>query len=279
MNTPNNTHDLIPTNMSLRFFIGAWRQCVFGGAKYLIRHPIAGPKILWNRLRFPLFKKPLKEPLRTPEGFVLRSMLELHLYCNMFVEQPLNHPKISKALRERVNPFVLDVGSCLGMFAQWVCSQNSTAIVHCFEPMEPMVRRSRELIDCQSKFTRCIKVNHAAVTAYTGLATLHVGTASSLKKPIGESSAMEVQCTSIDRYLQEYICPEVFILKIDTDGSNPDVITGAQSALTITRFLIVEKEAGLKIPDYFKLIGESVEDLFYENSNLGTSADDYLMRR
>ena len=86
---PNIHHVVTPSNKSFTYFKNSWKPCVFGGINYLLKHPIKGPKTLAHRLAYPLLKRSVNKPYKTPENFNISTNQEMLIHAQMFIEEIL----------------------------------------------------------------------------------------------------------------------------------------------------------------------------------------------
>ena len=219
-----------------------WHKIVWGCLKYVISHPLIGPKIL--RCRFDYIRKNFNS-IKTPEGFTIKYNHQLLVYFQLFVIQDLYNKYLIRELKKTPNPFVIDVGSNVGMFAQWIVTKNSSAYFSSFEPYKPYIEEASRIRS--ENWISNIQYN-AVVGADRGMSWIN---------------EQQVNRVALDDYIS--YSTKIFLIKIDTDGMNAQVLKGARKTLEVTRFVLIEKESNYNV---FFLGWKCIDlgnDLLYEN--------------
>ncbi len=131
---------------------------------------------------------------------------------------------------------VLDVGACEGLFAFRVLRENRAARVICFEPSAKNVQYARMAAE-ENRLAEKIQFEPMAV----GKASGRIRFVEQSESPDAHSvapaaSALEgqsVDCTSLDDYCssRNLILKRQDLIKIDAEGSDLDVLLGAQRIL------------------------------------------------
>lgn len=238
-----------PTNTSLRQFREHWPAILFGALRYLLFHPISGWRVIIARLRFAMLKKNLEEPFKTPDGFTLKTNSELIVHSHVFVERALHCRRMIKEFRHFPNPTVIDIGYNAGFVTKWLNIINNSANFIGVEVMEQQARRSiemdEELAARDWPGAPHVELHHRAAWDCDGqFITIHVGECVTARSAFRATDcSFKIQSVSVDGL---GIMPgPVFMLKIDTDGSNARVLEGARKTLPRVRWLVVEKEDGV----------------------------------
>jgi FkbM family methyltransferase len=245
---------------TLRLICANFGHIVVGSLLFILRHPLACWPILFERLKC-IFFGATKE-LRTPEGFVLRHTHHYYIYGNIFIEQALYHRRLIEELRDAFYPLVIDVGSNIGIFTQWIASYNQMAFFVCFEPcLEYYLENQR--VQNQAYTNNQIDLHLAAVGDYDGLAKLTVTDRVALG-----SEGRDVPIVRLDTFPEFKNEYRIFLIKIDTDGSNLQVLKGARGLLDRTRFVLIEKE-----------IDEEQYAQFFPGWTRSDLGNDYLFER
>lgn len=130
---------------------------------------------------------------------------------------------------------VLDLGANIGTFALYLQARAPGIRVHCFEPSAS----TREVLH------RNVEANHLGesvriypygVSDHRRMATLFAGEQSGQSSlfgtapPSGQASTEEVECLGLDEALDLCEVDRVALLKIDTEGSEIDIVEGASAA-------------------------------------------------
>jgi FkbM family methyltransferase len=135
---------------------------------------------------------------------------------------------------------VIDVGANLGWYSLLSAKIGAERIIAC-EP-DP---RSLELLKRSIAMNgfRGITCYEVCVTAKQGYATLYVaknklGANSLVRKPEGE--AIQARCTTLDHIVKQENLERIDLIKIDVEGSEPDVVRGASHTLEVTDSILME---------------------------------------
>jgi FkbM family methyltransferase len=168
-------------------------------------------------------------------------------------------PDLSILLSRLTRPgmIALDVGSNVGAYALLFAAKvGPTGRVYCFEP-NPEVRQrliaNIRLNDFEARTT----ILSTALSISPGNAVLYVpkrdhynrGIASLYKHAEVLGDQVSVQVETLDRVVAELKLERLDLIKIDTDGSDADVILGGETAIGTYRPLIVFETLYLPHPD------------------------------
>ena len=170
--------------------------------------------------------------------------------------------------------FVLDVGANIGEYAEKVIDFESTAIVHCFEPVNDTFK---SLIS-NSKLTKKadqIEFNHFGLSDECGEAEIYIygklgGSNSIVYNEYHASLATElvvetIRLKKLDDYLAEIGVASVDFLKIDVEGLEARVLAGAINSIKSGVFGAIQFEYG----GQWKNSGASLVDLLFSLKNSG----------
>lgn len=139
---------------------------------------------------------------------------------------------------------VLDVGANTGYYSLLAATANPRAHVYSFEPVPAIygqLERNVVVNRCQN-----ITPVHAAVADTDGITELYVPR--QLTNPLGASMAsgfrqntiaVRVDSLQIDTYTTAMGIGQVDVMKIDTESTEPAVLTGGQSTVSSDRPLIM----------------------------------------
>jgi len=242
--------------LSFRLFAQHWQKIVWGALIYILKHPIRAWPVLFARL-YCVFA-PYKGSIKTPEGFTLQGFYQFYVYGQIFIERMLYNKDMIWALKQQPCPRIVDVGANIGMFSQWLGLFNKNAFFYSFEPCPEL---QNELVRIAKSSPRKNALYDRAVGDYFGTAYLNYKGGLHLAK-----EGKPVRMDRLDNLLTEL---PIFLLKIDTDGSNLFVLEGAGSILGACRYVLIEKEADYT--KYFSIGWKCTDlgnDLLYEQIKL-----------
>jgi len=194
-------------------------------------------------------------------------------------------PKLLSLLRRPDNdrPVLVDGGACRGDFTQLLLDAFPAATVHAFEPNEPLAAQ----LSARFRPRANVHVWNRALHATSGAAQLEVhadpGTSSLLprardaRRYFHSSDAVlrraAVQTIDLDSFVREHAPAGVALLKLDTQGSELDILHGARDAFTrhvidvlYTEFFVVPHYAGAPLFGdllaFLESFGYTLFDLF-----------------
>jgi len=138
---------------------------------------------------------------------------------------------------------MLDIGASSGLFSIMAARSNPSLLVHAFEPVPrifDLLQRNVRLNELRS-----VTAHPNAVCDRAGSVTLHVPagafpTDASLRPGFRpECDAIVVQATTVDSIVEQENLPRLDLMKIDTETTEPEVLTGARRTLARLRPLII----------------------------------------
>ncbi|HEY0077478.1 MAG TPA: FkbM family methyltransferase [Pyrinomonadaceae bacterium] len=170
---------------------------------------------------------------------------------------------------------IIDVGGFNGGTALYFASQFEGLKVYCIEPNSKMLPSLKEVEAANER----IRVRNIALGAARGEATLHV-TSNDLSSSLNELSAEELRRTpeSFQEMLREERsiqvrvstlddefadAPPVLLIKLDTQGTELDILKGGTEVLRKTKFVLAEMN----------------NHRFYKNTCQYYEVDEYLRGR
>lgn len=210
-------------------------------------------------------------------------------------------PDVVDFLASRNIELVLDVGANDGQFGRRLRQRGYRGRIISYEPVAETFSRLQELTAGDSKWD----ARHVALGASTGTAQIHVNELSQLSSlarltPIAERwerkapvlKTEEVKVEALDETFPEFEALSVF-LKIDTQGTERQVLEGARRALTRIQGVQLELpilcfyEGNWSLTealDYMKSAGFAVSqfapvDFDYENDPVSWVETDCVFRR
>jgi len=243
---------------------------LFGWYRLRLAQPDFARELLRQRWRY-FVRREFKPGTSTPDGFVLETPDSLVAYWSMFVERELYSDDWVKPFRVASNPLVLDVGANAGLFSHFAFCCNPRAEVIAFEPLPMMVERIKVLQKRTGMNLTCVakaagrKPGEAILESphgYDGTSRICIS-----GQPTGQ--AFRVEVTTLDK---ESAGRLVFLVKIDVEGFEEEVIAGASATLAKTRFLIIEAHNAARRDQLARLLGPN-----WHWRRLGAS--DYLFMR
>jgi len=248
----------------------------FGGSltgfiRLLIGHPGFALKLLAARFYF-FRNRQLKEPLETPDGYRIETANELLSYWSLRVERECFRGSWTESLKKEKSPFVIDVGANAGVFTHLLWALKPTSEIFAFEPLPLMNKKIRAW---NERTKANLTLFQRAVSDKCGTATFCADsdndTNASLELTDDKRNGFTVETVTLDSALPDR---PIFLIKIDVEGFEPQVLDGAKKAIQNARFLLIEahtKEAHDKLaqklgPDWLsERVGTS--DYFFHRKN------------
>jgi FkbM family methyltransferase len=182
---------------------------------------------------------------------------------------------IKRHARFSNDSIIIDVGGFDGGTARYFAAQFEGLKVYCIEPNSKMLAVLKEVEAANER----ISVRNLALGAARGQATLHV-TSNDLSSSLNELSAEELKRTpesfqemlKEERSIQVRVStldeefadsPPVLLMKLDTQGTELDILQGGTEVLKRTRFVLAEMN----------------NHRFYKNTCQYYEVDEYLRGR
>lgn len=156
----------------------------------------------------------------TSSGYTIRTADALISYWDICVERSLDGEWVDN-LSMQTSPLILDVGASHGAFTERVLQINPSAIVVALDPQSA-------IIDCRAQ-TRY----QMAAGAFDGITTLS-GCGTSACVGTGSLRIQQIKLDSLPLSRTPYL------IKIDVEGGQEDVVAGAQCVLKLARYVIIE---------------------------------------
>ena len=185
----------------------------------------------------------------------------------------LDQKGIKRILRKD-NPFVLEIGSHIGLDTLKFLNEFKDITIYCFEPDPRCIAVFKEIV----KDPRCTLIE-AAVSNADGIVVLHLSggwppgykdqmdwiygrgdwnASSSIKKSVSNSSMypwlsfekrIEVRTLKLDTWIKENNIGSVDFVWADVQGAEKELIEGAVNALTVVKYFFTEYGEKSPYPD------------------------------
>jgi FkbM family methyltransferase len=195
-----------------------------GSSRAFVRNPIGFANVVACRAHHFITRD--FYPCKSIEGWDIESKQELCSYWEIFIEGGLRG-KWLKKLKKQAKPLVIDVGANCGVFSRFVQKHNPRSTLEMFEPQERFFEKLTRM-QCNLFAVGCSNTT-GNVSFTTQDETGHVTTPD-------ESSTSSIKVVPLDSFRYK----NTFLLKIDVDGHEPQVLQGAKETLKTTRFVLVE---------------------------------------
>jgi FkbM family methyltransferase len=147
-----------------------------------------------------------------------------------------------RRLVTRATPTIFDIGAHLGETARRYRLLYPQAVIHCFEPF----KASFDTLQAALAADALLHAHQLAVGAAPGRASLHVNRSKATNSLLASDAraatywgqnlldtdeTVGVPVTSLDAFCQEHSLERIDILKLDVQGAEFDVLTGAKRLL------------------------------------------------
>lgn len=162
---------------------------------------------------------------------------------------------------------IIDVGAHIGLFTIPLLLANPNLRAVCIEPNPMNVMLLRKNI-ADNGLTDRVTVHECAVGSYIGEATFTWSVANTMDhRALGSGSDFDegsrptsmVSMTTIDMIVSPFASSPPYLLKLDTQGTEQDVLAGAPCTLRRTKTILLELW-----PYGIKSAGATVDDLIYQ---------------
>lgn len=255
---------------SIKFIIWHLYRSSLGFLRLSCDHPWFAARLMAIRCHY-FFTRTFAGPLETPDGFCLKTALELISYWSFFVEREGWSAAWAGQLKHESKPLVLDVGANAGLFAHWIWTQNPRARLVIFEPLPAMAERIRSWA---AHTGADVTLHKAAVSNLCGEAKFFTDadndTGASLLGDGSKKNQLTVPLVTLDSLVPH---EPVLLAKIDVEGCEVEALCGAVETLRQTQFLLLEAHT----PEALAAIRNILTDATWICQCVGSS--DYLFKR
>jgi FkbM family methyltransferase len=182
---------------------------------------------------------------------------------------------------------IFDVGANVGQSAQEYVSQHPSARIYCFEPIADTFEKLRQ----HTRSYPQVQCFHLALGSTNGTAkmlsqgsstTNHLIDAAEPQSTDDGTSTESVDLSTLDDFCKAHDVSHISYLKIDTEGSDLEVLKGAENMLTRQCVDILEVEAGMTSHNQFHvpfpLIHKHLEQRNYHLFGVYEQINEWLRR-
>lgn len=220
-----------------KFLVIHFFPSVLGFAREFLRSPRGAVSLLRARGYLFATQRLLRSTL-TGDNYLIETPGELISYWSFFVERECWSPEWVTALIEERTPLIIDVGANAGLFTHLVCTINPSSQVIAFEPLPEMANK----IGHQKARTGMnVIVHDKAVSNVDGTSVLYASSANdtdaSLIYHAVSSQPISVGVVKLDSVID---AQRIFLIKIDVQGCENEVVAGGTRTLNHAKFLLIE---------------------------------------
>ena len=150
-----------------------------------------------------------------------------------------------EALSFSESPTIIDCGANLGEFFLYLCLKNISCRYIAFEPGIAEINSLRITFLLSRQFGFNPVLETFALSDFIGFSKFYyspIGADSSLFKPSQFSSSYDVECITIDHYLFVNDIKYVDLIKIEGEGFEPEILSGA--SMSMANFLYITCDLG-----------------------------------
>lgn len=194
---------------------------------------------------------------------------------------------IKAALPKYRIDIIFDVGANVGQSAKEYVSQHPSAKIYCFEPITDTFKKLQQNTQSNPQ----VQCFHLALGSASGTAkmlshgsatTNHlIDAAEALSNDCGASTE-SVNLSTLDDFCKAHDVSHISYLKIDTEGSDLEVLKGAENILTGQCVDILEVEAGMTSHNQFHVpfphIHKHLERLDYHLFGIYEQINEWLCK-
>jgi FkbM family methyltransferase len=240
-----------------------------GLSSLFFRHPGFAFRLFLARFYF-FRNRRVKGPLDTPDGYRIETSNELLSYWSLGVERECFRGSWLESLKREKAPFIVDVGANAGMFTHLIWSIKPEAEIFAFEPLPVMNQKIRAW---GNRTNAKLTLFQRAVSDRCGTATFCADaendTLASLQLSGDQRKGFQVETVTLDSVVPDR---PIFLIKIDVEGFEPEVLVGAKKTIQNARFLLIEAHTREALVKLIEKLGPE-----WQYEQVGTS--DYFFRR
>jgi FkbM family methyltransferase len=181
-------------------------------------------------------------PVSLPGFGKLTTWSEAVNFVDNFCEGELRFEAVESALHLALQPIIVDIGINVGITCRWWPTLADKCQVVGIDMMEESIAFASErmrLCGRAGQWTGIV----GGVGSSPGIIRLSFSDPLSGLNSLANSSGTTertIQISPLDRLLENHTFSEVFLLKLDIEGSAGEALSGAAKTLRKTRFVVVE---------------------------------------
>ena len=240
-----------------------------GWLRMLFASPVWAVRLLWIRAKF-FFSRQLKHPVPTPDHFLIESGHQLVSYWSLFIERECWAREWIDDLENEKSPLIVDVGANAGLFTHLVWGKRPDADFIAFEPQPLMARKIQ---NWKALTNARLTLHQQGVSDQCGTATFYAseeGDPTASLKPEGPKALkLTIPLVTLDSIIP---ARPVFLMKVDVEGCECEVVAGGKQTINRTRFLILEAHTEEALEKIQNLLG-----IEWHSKRVGAS--DFLFTR
>jgi FkbM family methyltransferase len=170
---------------------------------------------------------------------------EIQLYQQIFVKDIFNLENLPMVLPIK-KPMVFDLGANCGFFSLRILDIYPDAKIYAFEPQHSLVKSFNNCIN-QNQLSDKVEIRQTAVGDTNGKSIFYENrspiSASLVKEKVSRRSIRkkyEIDHITVDQFCSDSNISCIDILKIDVEGSEIDVLKGANDIMNTVKVLFIE---------------------------------------
>jgi FkbM family methyltransferase len=163
-------------------------------------------------------------------------------FVDNFCEGELRFDAVESALRSAPHPIIVDIGINVGITCRWWPTLSDKCQVIGIDMMEESIAFASERMRLCGHADRWTGIV-GGVGSSPGTIRLAFSDPLSGLNSLGNSSGTTertIQISPLDRLLENHAFPEIFLLKLDIEGSAGEALAGAKETLRKSHFVAVE---------------------------------------
>ena len=240
-----------------------------GWLRVLFTKPVWAFRLLTARAGF-FFSRQFRHPIATPDRFVIESGHQLVSYWSLFIERECWAGEWTEALAQEPAPMILDIGANAGLFTHLVWTRRADAEFIAFEPLP---RMAGKIADWKARTGANLTLYQKGVSDHCGTASFYAseeGDPTASLKPEGPKALkLTIPLVTLDSVVT---ASPVFLMKVDVEGCECEVLAGGKQTLERTRFIILEAHT----PDALEKIQKQLGTAWHAKR---VGASDFLFSR
>lgn len=192
-------------------------------------------------------------PFSTPEGIRVKSRSELSVYVDDFIYKHVFEPAYIGRLKSKNNPTIVDLGCNTGLVAEYWMHLNPNTHYYSFDMMKECIVATQDRLSKYktiSYFECALGDENKSININYNTA---VDSANSLTKTSGNMKRV-VQMRRLDDVREIADLKEIDLLKIDVEGFEEPVLSGASETLTKSQYVVIEIHLAKHCEDYSGIV-------------------------
>jgi FkbM family methyltransferase len=185
----------------------------------------------------------------------IKNKLEVPPYIDNFLHSDIIEPIYLAKLKQQSNPVIIDLGCNTGVLAEYFFKIVSNPQYYMFDMMKECIEASRDRLSSYGNSVKLFNLalgneNKDIIIAFDN----PTNSANTLLNDDSASNKRNVTMRRLDDVVEIKTLSEIDLIKIDVEGYELQVLTGALDTIKKCKFSIIELHLKKDLDDYSEII-------------------------